>query len=186
MKQIRDWLAKDAPYAEGLALYETHGKSRVVLKSLQYGETTFTRATLRRELAKLVGEAPEKPVRSVSTSAERVLETPKSVQVAPDDQVLSQRRTWYATRAHLHAQLELVATDGERLGLSEQILALSAQLAASYAAQVPAVAAPADELAALEEPGEIRRLLGNLRPQRSKLQKNPARAGDLGPRSGRN
>ena len=187
MKEIREWLEQKGPYAAGVALYETHGKSQVVLKALRHGETEFTRATLRRELAKIAGE---KPVRAVDTSAIRVRETATRVQVSPEkvgsspEKVASspehpERRTWLATRAYAHAQLELVATEAERQELAEKILALSDQLTASYLAQVPAVVEPALELASLTDQGEIRRQLGNLRPRRSKLKNRLDRAGDL-------
>jgi hypothetical protein len=38
---------------------------------------------------------------------------------------------------------------------------------------------PGPDLAALTDEGEVRRLLANLKPQRSKLKKRPDRAGDL-------
>ena len=192
MKEIREWLKNGQPYADGLALYETHGKSRVILKSLQYGETDFTRTKLRSELEKILAAGVTvndienvrvKPVRAVDTSAERVREPPKRVHMPaePSEQLTRQRGAWFAERHRLHAQLELLPTDEERRVASERILDLSDQLTASYQAapELAEASLPRPDLSAVTDQGEIRRLLANLRPQASKLKKNPARTLDL-------
>ena len=184
------WLEKGHNYAQGVALYETHGKSRVVLKTLQYGETEFTRGKLKTELLKLLGN---ESVRAVDTLAKRVHE--KSIRVPIPQKVDSsskkvdssaspaehpQRRTWYATRAYAHAQLELAASDTDRCELARSILEITEQITVSYrAVAAPADVEPGPDLAALDDAGEIRRLLANLRPQRTKLKKRPDRAGEL-------
>ena len=207
MKEIREWLEGGQPYAQGVALYETHGKSRVVLKTLRYGATEFTRATLRRELAKLVAEkgtgevekgsrlpkqqcADQQIVRQsapgngtkqvtekVASSPEKVASLSDRVDSSADER--RQRSTWYAERDRLHAQLELVATDAERRVMAERILDLSALISESY--EEPGTVAaptPALDVAQLDQ-GEIRRRLANRRCLASKLKKNPARALDL-------
>lgn len=189
MKQIREWLESGQDYAEGLALYETFGKSRVILTSLRRGASDFTRQKLREELAKLLLEEVVPPARArvVDTAAKRVDKTPARVPVSPPAAPVAspapehpERRTWYANRAYAHAQLELVGTDAERRELATTILAMSEKITASYrAVEAPAEAAPSPDLAALADEGEIRRLLANLRPQRSKLKNRPDRAGDL-------
>ena len=183
MKQIREWLEKGGQdYAQGLALYEAHGPSAVVLKLLRGGPSDFTRQKLRQVLEKLTTAEPSPSVRAVDTSAERVRETSKREHVAdpPAEDELRQRRSaWYAERNRLHAQLELVPTDEQRRVMAERILALSDLLTASYADSPAAVAAPRPDLASLTDQGEIRRLLANLRAHASKLKKNPARALDL-------
>ena len=189
VKQIGEWLeSKGQDYAQGVALYAAHGKSRVVLKSLQYGCTEFTRATLRRELEKLAstGGARVNVVsspRNVVSSPRNVVGSPRNVVSSPEkvessDEQRHQRSSWYAERNRLHAQLELVATDVERRLMAERILVLADLLATSYAESTP-VAAPRADLAAVAREGEIRRLLANLRPQASKLKKKPERAADL-------
>lgn len=172
VKEIREWLEEEGgDYAAGLALYEAHGSSSVVLSALRYGETVFTRQKLRAELSKLV--------HIVATAAPRIAETPALVPVGPAAEH-PERRTWYATRAYAHAQLELVGTDAERQELATIILATSEKITASYrAVEAPADEVPSPDLAALTDEGEIRRLLANLRPQRTKLKKNPDRAADL-------
>lgn len=196
MKEIREWLETGQDYAQGVALYESHGKSRVVLNALRRGSSDFTRQKLREELQKIASASnvtanvpaavPAKPVRVVDTSAKRVHETPKRVHVAPaeppaevPDQVRAQRNSWYAERHRLHAQLELLPTDEERRVASERIVVLTELLTASYQAPSAAPVAPRADLSGLSDQGEIRRLLANLRPQVSKLKKNPARALDL-------
>ena len=180
-------MEKGQNYAQGVALYETHGKSRVVLNTLRYGETEFTRGKLKSELLKLAGA---ESVRAVPILAERVREKPIRVpilqNVASSPQKLDspvehpERRTWYATRAYAHAQLELVDTEAARRELAATILATTKKIDASYrAVEAPADVAPGPDLAALDDAGEVRRLLANLRPQRTKLKKNPDRAGDL-------
>lgn len=190
MKEIREWLEKGQQYAQGVALYETHGKSRVVLNTLRYGETEFTRGKLKSELLKLLGA---ESVHAVPILAERVREKPIRVHIEPEKkdtiqtavQVASpaehpERRTWYATRAYAHAQLELVGTEAERRELAATILTTTKKLDASYrSVEAPADVAPGPDLTALDDAGEVRRLLANLRPQRTKLKKNPDRAGDL-------
>ncbi|MGI4763403.1 MAG: hypothetical protein ACRYF0_22010 [Janthinobacterium lividum] len=179
MKQIREWLESGQDYAQGVALYETHGKSRVVLTTLRYGDTAFTRQKLVAELSKLV---VQEKVHVVDTSPKRVLVQPKVDSSVPkedsSEDVRRQRSTWYAERSRLHAQLELLATDAERRVLGERILVLSELISLSYDEAAP-LAEPRPDLAALTDQGEMRRLLANLRPQASKLKKNPARADDL-------
>ena len=183
-----------------MALYAAHGKSRVVARSLAYGETDFTRGLLQRELQKLLDQSVcdgqvisvgQKPV-AIATKADSLRDAqviapaavPPIVPAASSDELRRQRSTWFAERDRLHAQLELVATDEQRRVMTMRILTLAAQIAASYEEQagrtepVPA-AAPRPDLAAISDTGEIRRLLANLRPQASKLKYNPARAGDL-------
>lgn len=186
MREIREWLEKGQDYDVGLALYESHGKSRVVLTALRRGASDFTRQKLREELSKLIqAVTPPAParVRVVDTSAKRVDKTPERVHVAaaPADETLRlQRSSWYAERHRLHATLELLATDEERRVAGERILEISELLTASYqsAGEAPVVT-PRPDLGAVTDQGEIRRLLANLRPQVSKLKKNPARALDL-------
>jgi hypothetical protein len=188
VKEIREWLENGQQYAQGIALYETYGKSRVVLKTLRYGDTEFTRSKLKSELLKLAGgeSARDVPIpakrvgkqpESVGKKAENVPVEPKKV-ASPAEH--PQRRTWYATRAYAHAQLEPVDTDAQRCELAKLILETTAQISASYrAVAAPADVVPGPDLVALDDAGEVRRLLANLRPQRSKLKKRPDRAGEL-------
>jgi len=177
-------LEKGQDYGQGVALYERFGKSRVVLTALGRGASEFTRQKLKAELSKLL---VQEKVRAVDTSPERVRETPKSVPIAPkvdsSPEVHELRRAWYAERNHLHPQLELVATDAERLAMGLRILELGELISQSYAEQPnKAAECPGQvsaHLAALRDAGEIRRQLANLRPQRSKLKKRPNRATDL-------
>lgn len=173
MKEIREWLENGGqPYAQGVALYAAHGSSRVVLSALQYGETEFTRHKLRVELGRLVEGAPAAPAPAPAAVA------PVAGPPAPADETLRyQRSSWYAERHRLHAQLELLPTDEERRAAAERILVLSELLTASY--QPAAAPAPRPDLSGLSDQGEIRRLLNNLRPQRTRLKKNPARTLDL-------
>lgn len=185
MKEIGEWLEKGGPsYAQGVALYAAHGKSRVVLKSLQYGETAFTRATLVRELGRLAesdanasasAPRPAKNAPAVAVAAKTASANPHE---PPPDKVRHQRSAWYAERHRLHGQLELLASDEARRVASERILDLSDSLTVSYQA-APEPALPRPDLAAVADQGEIRRLLANLRPQASKLKKNPGRTLDL-------
>ena len=181
MKQIREWLESGQDYAEGLALYESHGSSQVVLTTLRYGATEFNRQKLRQELSKLIQAVTPPvpaPVHVVRISAKRVDKTPERVHV--DEALYAQRSSWFAERHRLHATLELLATDEERRVASERILEISELLTASYQAAGEApVVDPRPNLSAVTDEGEIRRLLANLRPQASKLKKNPARALDL-------
>lgn len=182
MKEIREWLANGQDYALGLALYETHGRSRVVLTALRRGASDFTRQKLRTELEKLVGPtAVPQPAARVANppkaapSAQVVVHTP-----AVDEHVQRQRSGWFAERARLHAQLELVPTDEERRVMAERILELSDLLTASYHPGGPDEAPrPRTNYVGITDKAEIRRLLANLRPQASKLKKKPARALDL-------
>lgn len=179
MKEIREWLESGQDYAQGVALYESHGSSQVVLTTLRYGATEFNRQKLRKELANIAEAVtpPASPVRAPKVAKP----SPAEADPAPIDEALrAQRSSWYAERHRVHATLELLATDEERQVASERILTISEQLTASYqaAGQAP-VAAPRSDLSAVTDQGEIRRLLANLRPQASKLKKNPARALDL-------
>ena len=212
VKEIREWLgSKGQDYAQGVALYEAHGTSRVVLSALRHGASEFTRQKLKKELEKLViaggvttnvtAAVTAKPVHVIDTSAKRVRETPKSVHVSPpaasellkspvktdkpSDELQLQRRAWFAERNHLHPQLELVTTTAERLAMSLRILELGDLLTQSYAAapdpdttQTP-VGQVSAAVAEARDAGEMRRLLANLRPQRTKLKKRPDRAPDL-------
>ena len=194
MKEIREWLETGQEYAKGVALYERFGKSRIVLNALRRGASDFTRQKLREELSKLVVQEVAPPararVRVVDTSAKRVDKTPERVHVGPpagqqaspaavDEALRAQRSSWFAERHRLHATLELLASDDERRVAGERILVISELLTASYQVAAAPVVAPGPDLAAVTDQGEIRRLLCNLRPQVSKLKKNPARALDL-------
>jgi hypothetical protein len=194
VKEIREWLESGQDYAQGVALYERFGKSRIVLNALRRGASDFTRQKLREELSKLILEEVAPPARArarvVDTSAKRVDKTPARVHVGPpaaqeagpapaDEAVRAQRSSWYAERHRLHATLELLATDEERRVAGERILVISELLTASYQGAAAPVVAPGPDLAAVSDQGEIRRLLANLRPQVSKLKKKPARALDL-------
>lgn len=196
MKEIREWLEKGQDYAQGVALYETHGKSRVVLTALRFGATEFTRQKLKAELTKLLGA---ENVRVVDTSVKRVQQTSKRVhegqnvdsspgnvdssskKVDSSPELQEQRRAWFAERNHLHPQLELVATDAERLTMSLRILELGDLISQSYDAEAAPVAVhlATPGLATLTDEGEMRRLLANLRPQRTKLKKRSDRTTDL-------
>ncbi|MDB5270860.1 MAG: hypothetical protein JWP58_3900, partial [Hymenobacter sp.] len=100
---------------------------------------------------------------------------------APRVAVDPQRRDWFADRNLLHAQLGLVATDAERLEMSLRILELGDLIRQSYAQAALASPEPSPDhkWATLTDAGEMRRLLANLRPQRSKLKNRPDRAADL-------
>lgn len=191
MKEIREWLEKGQEYAQGVALYESYGSSQVVLTVLQRGANDYTRQKLKAELLKLL---EVENVHVVATSAKRVEKSAKRVHVAPkvdsplskadsSPEVHAQRRAWFAERNHLHPQLELVASDAERLAMSLRILELGELLSQSYADQPVPASAPLGQvsahLACLTNAGEMRRQLANLRPQRSKLKKRPDRATDL-------
>lgn len=188
VREIREWLEKGQDYAQGVALYETNGKSRVVLTVLQRGASEYTRQKLKAELLKLLGQ---EKVRVVDTSEKRVEKPATRVHVAPQvasppqkvvssPEVHAQRRAWFAERNHLHPQLELVATDAERLAMSLRILELGELLSQSYADYPAPVAGQVSaHLVNLTDTGEMRRQLTNLRPQRTKLKKRPNRATDL-------
>lgn len=183
-------------YAQGVALYETLGKSRVVLTALRYGATAFTRQKLKVELTKLLeqekgtglvekGTKPPARQRAVQQPATVPIQA-KGTRPAPEKgpgspELQAQRRAWFAERNHLHPQLELVATDAERLAMSLRILELADLISQSYEQEAAPVAVhlATPGLAELTNEGEMRRLLANLRPQRTKLKKRPNRALDL-------
>jgi len=176
VKQIREWLESGQDYAEGLDLYESHGSSQVVLTTLRYGATEFNRQKLRKELTS-IAEAVTPPVAPVR-APRAPKPSPAVAEPAPVDEALrARRRAWFAERNYLHPQLELIATDAERLAMSLRILALGDLISQSYAAPV-GLPAPL-RLAHVTDEGEIRRLLANLRPRRSRLKKRPERADDL-------
>jgi hypothetical protein len=187
VKEIQQWLEKGQDYAQGVALYEIHGKSRVVLNVLRRGASDYTRQKLREELKQLLEAHPpaiatrtpkSTPVRPAV--APPVASPPEPLAVNVPDPVREQRSSWYAERHRLHATLELLATDEERQVAGKRILVISELLTASYqASAAPVAAAPRPDLSLVRDQGEIRRLLANLRPQVSKLKKNPARALDL-------
>jgi hypothetical protein len=185
VKEIREWLEKGQDYGQGVALYESHGKSRVVLTALRRGASDFTRQKLREELSKIIQSVtPPAPARvRVAPAAEPVskpVKIDKQVDKSVDEALRQQRSSWFAERHRLHATLELLATNDERRVAGERICEISELLTASYqpAGEAP-VAPPRPDLGAVTDEGEIRRLLANLRPQVSKLKKNPARALDL-------
>ena len=184
MKQIREWLESGQDYAEGLALYERHGSSQVVLTTLRYGATEFNWRKLRKELTN-IAEVVTPPVPTPQAPKAghqlgqrgQVVASQVATSVPVDEAVREQRRAWFAERNHLHPQLELVATDAERLAMSLRILDLGDLISQSYAGLV-VLSAP-ERLANVTDEGEMRRLLANLRPRRTKLKNRPERATDL-------
>ena len=177
MEEIREWLESGQDYAQGVALYAQHGRSAVLRSTLAYGETEFTRGKLVHALQQLLAGAP-----AVARPAVVVPAPPPAAAAAPVAGVDPQRRTWYAERNHLHPQLEGAGSDAARLAMALRILELGDAISQSY--QVPAPgAAPAGPttpgLAAITDEGRIRKLLANLKPQRTKLKTKPHRAADL-------
>ena len=180
VEEIREWLESGQDYAQGVALYEKHGRSAVVRSTLGFGETEFTRAKLVHVLQQLVGAAPPAAVARPAAVPAVVPTAPPAPSVTIDPQ----RRDWFAERNHLHAQLGLVASDAERRPMALRILELADLISQSYAAEAGhnlATSRPeaGHNLATLTDEGKIRQLLANLRPQRSKLKKRPDRAADL-------
>jgi hypothetical protein len=179
VEEIQEWLESGQDYAQGVALYEAHGRSAVLRSTLAFGETDFTRGKLVHALQQLAGTAPAPAARPTAAPV------PAPPVAVPPMAVDPQRRDWLAERNHLHAQLALVATDAERLALSLRILELGDLIRLSYdqaagRAPVPAPVGQASPgLAAITDEGTIRRLLANLKPQRSKLKRRPDRANDL-------
>ena len=159
---------------------------REIVRDLSFG----VRPNLRRRRTSCSRNCPSaerdphgrRVVRRVGVGGDRraVPTAPPAAPVASPPPEHPERRTWYATRAYAHAQLELVGTDAERRELAATILAMSEKITASYrTVEAPADVVPGPDLAALADEGEIRRLLANLRPQRSKLKNRPDRASDL-------
>jgi hypothetical protein len=185
VEEIREWLESGQDYAQGVALYEAHGRSAVVRSTLAFGETEFTKAKLLKALQALVPavlgdghviSVPKKPA-VVAPKADSLCDGHVTTPVAVDPQ----RRDWFAERNHLHAQLGLVATDEERRVMALRILELGDQISLSYQADKgdKPDTQPGHKWDTLTDEGEIRRLLANLKPQRSKLKKRPDRATDL-------
>jgi len=181
MEDVREWLqGEERDYAAGVALYEAHGTSTVVRNLLAYGETEFTRGKLLQALEQLAGTAaPTAPGRAAVPA---VVVAPAANPVAAPD---PQRRDWFAERNYLHLQLGLATTDAQRRELAFRILDLGDLIRESYdqaAGRSPApppVGEPSPGLASIQDEGEIRRRLANLRPQRTKLKTKPHRAADL-------
>ncbi len=181
VKEIREWLESGQDYAQGVALYESHGKSRVVLTALRRGVSDFTRQKLREELGSIAKAVmpPAAPVRVPKAPKQSPVAASSAMDSPPpvDEALRAQRRAWFAERNYLHPQLGLVATDTERLAMGLRILALGDLISQSYAAPVGLPVSL--RLAHVTDEGEMRRLLANLRPRRSKLKKWPDRAEDL-------
>ena len=182
MEEIQEWLESGQDYAQGVALYEAHGRSAVLRSTLAFGETDFTRGKLVHALQQLVlcdGHviAGAKKPAVVAAKADSLCDAHVTKPVAVDPQ----RRDWFAERNHLHAQLGLVATDAERRVLALRILELGNLIRQSYEADKmdKPDTPPGHKWDTLTDAGEMRRLLANLRPQRSKLKNRPDRAADL-------
>jgi hypothetical protein len=191
VKQIQQWLAgPERDYTAGVALFEAHGRSGVLKRLLAGTCTDYTREVLERELRKLLCDghvisvpekAPESPAKPDSLCDGHVISVP--VPAPEPDELRGQRRKLFADRDYLHARLELVATDEERLAMSLELLATAERIQHSYDMAAGRVvvpeAVPTIDLAAITDAGEIRRLLANLKPLRSKLKKRPDRADRL-------
>lgn len=186
VKQIREWLEGEfREYAAGVALFEAHGRSGVLKRLLAGACTEYTREVLARELAKLVvGIVPiaseKTPVVAFVASKPRI--SPPEPTPEADD-VRRQRRKLFADRDYLHASLELLPTEQQRLDASLQLLAIVQRIQLSYDLEAGRVVVPeptlGPDLATLTDAGEIRRLLANLKPLRSKLKNRPDRADKL-------
>jgi hypothetical protein len=198
------WLeGKARDYAAGVALFEAHGRSGVLKRLLASSCTDYTREVLARELAKLadvsVNDTVNVSVKAPALCDGHVISVPKKAEkTAPDsdflcdghvisppagDELRRHRRQLFAERDYLHARLSLLPTEKERLEAALQLLDTAKRIQLSYdveAGRVSApVAAPKSDLVGLDDAGEIRRLLANLRPLRSKLKSRPDRADKL-------
>ncbi|WP_210519910.1 hypothetical protein [Hymenobacter terricola] len=183
MKEIREWLESEGrDYAAGVALFAVHGRSGVLKRLVAGTCTDYTREVLERELGKLVAE--ENGAKSIIGDKKPTIPAPEPEKPAlADDELRRQRRALFAQRDYLHASLELLPTEAERLAAALQLLDTVKRLQLSYDVAagrvVEALSTPGPDLAALTDAGEIRRLLANLKPQRSKLKKRSDRADDL-------
>jgi hypothetical protein len=198
VKEVRKWLeSSQRDYAAGVALFEAHGRSAVLKRLLAGGATDYTREVLARELAKLatnlatlatmsdpspthvhVADISPKPVHETPI---RVPEAEKSADSTED--IRRQRRDLFAQRDYLHARLSLLPTEQGRLEAALQLLDTVKRIQLSYdvaaGRAVDPEPAPGPDLASIDDAGEIRRLLANLKPLRSKLKKRPDRADKL-------
>lgn len=182
--EISTWLAQPDDYAAGVALYAQHGPSGMIKRLLATGCTSYTREVVQRELAKLAThQVPTSELVGANLSAPAVI-------AADPLQALHQaRRDAFAQRDYQRAQLELVATDDERLTMALDIMHQAEFINQTYEAEAhfnahgalpapPVAPEPAAELATLTNAGEIKHHLALLRTRRSKLQNRPDRAAD--------
>jgi hypothetical protein len=189
LSNITAWLASDQPFAPGAALYQAAGPSSIYKQLFALGETAYSRQVLARELSTMVQMVqeevaaitpPEPPAAAVPA--------PPPAPPGPDSPLLvdvrQQLRAVRDERSQIHAQMTAPNLGKKaRYGIASRILALTdleLELKATEAhilahGRLPGPVATAD----VTDTGELRRRLLNLRSQRTKLQKLPARANDL-------
>ncbi|WP_310395712.1 hypothetical protein [Hymenobacter sp.] len=188
---MRKWLeSSQRDYAAGVALFEAHGRSSVLKRLLSGPASDYTREVLVRELTKLTapvlcdGHVISGPKKVAAVPAKAEILRDLHVTEAPNGEELRrQRRKLFADRDYLHASLELLPTEKERLAASLQLLESVKRIQLSYDVAAGRVVdpapAPGPDLAAITDAGEVRRLLANLKPLRSKLKNRPDRADKL-------
>ncbi|MDO7877823.1 hypothetical protein Q5H93_24010 [Hymenobacter sp. ASUV-10] len=193
LSAISAWLASDRPFAQGAALYAAAGPSDTYKRLFGLAATDYSRQVLERELRALVHDVPAE-VAAVGPLP--LPEPPAPAGPAPvpgppagaDSPLLvdvrQQLKAVRDERSTCHAQLTAPNLGKKaRKALAMRIVALTDQEVALKAAEahvlahgrLPGKVATADVV----DEGELRRRLGNLRSQRSRLRQRPERAADL-------
>lgn len=194
LSAISAWLAAPGSFAQGAALYAAGGPSATYKHLFALGETAYSRQVLERELRALVREVQEEiaavvpPPPPAPPAAAAAPPAPVPAPPAADSPLLLQVRQQLKAvrdeRSTTHAQLTAPNLGKKaRYGLAERIATLTDQEVELLAAEahvlahgrLPGPVATAD----VQEEGELRRRLGNLRSRRSKLRQCLERASDL-------
>ncbi|MDO7875535.1 hypothetical protein Q5H93_12395 [Hymenobacter sp. ASUV-10] len=194
LSAISAWLASDRPFAQGAALYAAVGPSDTYKRLFGLAATDYSRQVLERELRALVHDVPAQvaAVAPPPPPAPPVAVVPAAVSApAPagaDSPLLvdvrQQLKAVRDERSHIHPQLtgKNVGTKARQavalriVELTDQEVALKAAEAHVLAhGRLPGPVATAD----VEDEGELRRRLLNLRSRRSRLRQRPERADDL-------
>jgi len=132
------WLQSERDYDTGRRIYEALGPNAHLKRTLSTGPNAYNREALAYELGKLVQSGvtgavdvvPTAPVPAVLPAQpvpEARIQEPVPLHPLLDE-LKAQRPLLYDERRYLHAQLEALATDAERLTAALQIQDLSRQL----------------------------------------------------------
>lgn len=112
LEAVKTWLAGPRDYAAGVALYARCGTNELLKRTLNSGPTPFNIRKLAEVLEQLAATpAPDVAAAPVPGAAPVALvDDPPEVQA-----LIAERTTGFKEGARLQSQLELMATDDERL-----------------------------------------------------------------------
>ncbi len=190
--EITLWLKGNRNYAEGVKLYEKHGKSSVLKNLFALGETRFNKGRLAEELTKLSAFEKKEVVAHQRPAEEKPLgdfkvhsvPTMKKIERGSLPDHLQKKDIkkgeLVRKRGFLHAQLGKALNDDDRLKIADEIILIDEEIRGIWKELDGFVPGQKDTSGMLAPaPVDIIKRRNSLRSQISKQKKNTRRAAEV-------